>query len=308
MKIMRKALLAAAVMAVVPAAAYADVQDQAGRSDHGDRGNHGNWGGGGDRARPTPPQAQRGSGMMVMSRGVPEAPRAAPPQQQVPQAQFRPEQRGGWQNGDRGQGGSGWRGRGDARGNPAQIPNNGDSAVNRGQRWGDNRRVGNDDGRRGDNRYHGQWNNQDRDRWNRGDPNAGQWNWGDRRWEGRRDAGDRWDGKRGVSGRPGGNDHRWDANRWRNDRRYDWRDWRGSHRHLFNRHYNGPRGYHYRSVYAGFFLEPLFYGSSYWLDDPYDYRLPPVSWPLRWVHYYNDALLVDITTGEVIDVIQNFFF
>jgi len=33
-----------------------------------------------------------------------------------------------------------------------------------------------------------------------------------------------------------------------------------------------------------------------------------VEWPLRWVHYYNDALLVDVTTGEVVDVIPNFFF
>jgi len=87
-----------------------------------------------------------------------------------------------------------------------------------------------------------------------------------------------------------------------------WRDWRNGHRDLFSRHYHAPRGYRYRSVYAGFFLEPFFYGSSYWLDDPYDYRLPPVEWPLRWVHYYNDALLVDVTTGEVVDVIPNFFF
>jgi len=36
--------------------------------------------------------------------------------------------------------------------------------------------------------------------------------------------------------------------------------------------------------------------------------LPVVEWPLRWVRYYDDALLVDTTTGEVIDVIQNFFF
>ena len=36
--------------------------------------------------------------------------------------------------------------------------------------------------------------------------------------------------------------------------------------------------------------------------------IPPVEWPLQWVHYYNDALLVDVTTGEVVDVIPNFFF
>ena len=47
---------------------------------------------------------------------------------------------------------------------------------------------------------------------------------------------------------------------------------------------------------------------SYWIDDPYDYRLPEAYGEYRWVRYYNDALLVDIYTGEVVDVVYDIFY
>ena len=322
MKSVRMALLAAAALAVVPGAAWAERQNQPDQNNHADRGGHGDRGnrGGGD-SRPAPPQG-RGSGMMVTPGSAPNGFRPAP--QAMPQPQ--PQNRGNWQGNWRGPGAQG---RGDVRvDRPAPIPN-ADTGQARAQ-WrqgdrGDDRANGD---HRWDNNNRGQWNGGDRRPDNdnhhgdngRGQWDRGQWNNGDHSWNGNRDQrnnGDhRWDNNRGQwnngdhswNGRRGGNDHRWDSNRWRNDRRYDWRDWRSSHRNLFNRHYYAPRGYHYRSVYAGFFLEPFFYGSSYWLDNPYDYRLPPVEWPLQWIHYYNDALLVDVTTGEVVDVIPNFFF
>jgi hypothetical protein len=127
----------------------------------------------------------------------------------------------------------------------------------------------------------------------------------DRRWDNdhRQDNDHRWDNNRRWD-----NSRRWDPSRWRNDHRYDWRGWRDHNHDLFRWRYYAPRGYHYRPVYRGFYLEPFFYGSSYWLADPFEYRLPPVEWPLRWVRYYNDALLVDVTTGEVVDIIQEFFW
>jgi len=187
----------------------------------------------------------------------------------------------------------------------------------RGQ-WRRDDRNGRTDDRRWDNRDRGQWSGSDRrsdDNRRRWDNDNRRWSGGDRRWDNdnrRWNGGDRrGDNDRRWSGgdrRWSGGDHRWDPGRWRNDHRYDWRSWRSSHRDLFRGRYYAPRGYSYRSVYAGFFLEPFFYGSSYWLADPYAYRLPPVEWPLRWVRYYDDALLVDVTTGEVIDVIQGFFW
>jgi hypothetical protein len=29
---------------------------------------------------------------------------------------------------------------------------------------------------------------------------------------------------------------------------------------------------------------------------------------MRWIRYYNDALLVDVYTGEVVDAIRGFFW
>ena len=43
-------------------------------------------------------------------------------------------------------------------------------------------------------------------------------------------------------------------------------------------------------------------------NDPWAYRLPEAYDDFRWVRYYNDALLVDVYTGEVVDVIQNIFW
>jgi hypothetical protein len=296
MKSMRIALLAAAALAAVPGAAWADRQYQPDRDAHGDRGDRGDRGGGGDRARPAAAQERHGSGMMVMPGRTPDSARPTAPQAPQAQAQYR----GGWR-------GPGTQDRGDVRRDRPATVASADAIQPRAQ-WRQADRGGNarNDGRSNDTRH---WDNNRRGQWDGGDRrwdnnNRGQWNNGDHRRDWRPNQG----GNHSWNSRDGGNRHHWDAGRWRNDHRYDWRDWRGSHRSLFNRHYYAPRGYHYRSVYAGFFLEPLFYGSSYWLDNPYDYRLPPVEWPLQWVHYYNDALLVDVTTGEVVDVIPNFFF
>ena len=102
--------------------------------------------------------------------------------------------------------------------------------------------------------------------------------------------------------------HRWSGD-WRRDHRYDWRNHRERHRSLFRfgRYYD-PYGWGYRRFSIGFNLWPSYYGSNFWLNDPWQYRLPPAYGPYRWVRYYDDALLVNIYTGQVVDVINNFFW
>nr|WP_254306070.1 RcnB family protein [Sphingopyxis sp. BSNA05] len=51
-----------------------------------------------------------------------------------------------------------------------------------------------------------------------------------------------------------------------------------------------------------------FYGSRYWINDPWRYRLPTAYAGTRWIRYYDDVLLVDTYSGEVIDVIYDFFW
>ena len=115
------------------------------------------------------------------------------------------------------------------------------------------------------------------------------------------------------------NDRRWDNDRrdnrrwnnaWRNDRRYDWRSYRNSNRNIYRigRYYAPYRNYYYRPLSAGFRLDSLFFGNSYWINDPWQYRLPPAYAGTRWVRYYDDVVLVDTYTGEVLDVIRDFFW
>ncbi len=113
------------------------------------------------------------------------------------------------------------------------------------------------------------------------------------------------DGHRWSGDRDG---HRWSGD-WRRDHRYDWRSYRDRNRSLFRfGSYYDPYGYSYRRFSIGFNLWPSYYGSNYWLNDPWMYRLPPAYGPYRWVRYYDDALLVNIYTGQVVDVINNFFW
>jgi hypothetical protein len=102
--------------------------------------------------------------------------------------------------------------------------------------------------------------------------------------------------------------HRWSGD-WRHDRRYDWWNYRNRYSSLFRLgNYYDPYGWGYRRYSTGLSLWPSYYGSSYWLNDPWQYRLPSVYGPYRWVRYYDDALLVNIYTGEVADVVLNFFW
>ncbi len=111
----------------------------------------------------------------------------------------------------------------------------------------------------------------------------------------------------GVS-RHGGSHSRWTQN-WRNDRRYDWRNHRNRHRTTFSLgFYYDPFGYSYRRYSIGSYMYPNYYRSSYWINDPWQYRLPPAYGPYRWVRYHNDALLIDTWSGEVVDVIYGFFW
>ena len=108
----------------------------------------------------------------------------------------------------------------------------------------------------------------------------------------------------------------WDDRRswnrsWQNDRRYNWRYYRERNRNLYRMpRYYSPRGwgYGYRRFSIGVTLSSLLFSPSYWINEPYRYHLPPVYGPYRWVRYYDDAVLVDIRTGRVVDVIYDIFW
>jgi len=319
---MRKYLLAAimAASALVPAAAFAqDHREWRGRGDGGQRPDQPRA----PQAQPqvqVPPQAQ--------ARPQPQAPQGQRWQGRGTDGYNRPQFQGG--RGD----GRGFQGQPGAR--PDQQPGaqpQGQAPVQpQGGGWQGNRGDGN--GRGGDGRG---WQGGDRGgNRNGGRPGDGAWQ-GDRgnqprpggdRWQGtdpRRDGRpDGWQQGRGND-RPGGwqqgrggdwnrgnGGDRRDWNRgWRSDNRYNYFAYRSSNRGIYHLpRYYAPSGwgYGYRRFGVGLTLDSILYGQNYWIEDADYYRLPPAYGPYRWVRYYNDALLVDIYTGQVVDTVYDIFW
>jgi hypothetical protein len=168
----------------------------------------------------------------------------------------------------------------------------------------------------------GNWNGgRDSNTW-QGSRDGRDTNRGDRdgSWQDNRDGRDYRDGDRNTSYRDSDRnrsyrdndrrDHRqWDR-RWRDSNRYNWSSYRYSNRHIYTpgRYYAPYRNYSYRRLSIGFSLDRLFFGNRYWINDPWQYRLPEVYGDYRWIRYYDDVLLVDMYTGEVVDVIYDFFW
>ena len=172
--------------------------------------------------------------------------------------------------------------------------------------------IGDDSRRSGRNRT---YTDQDRNRSYRDGNRADNWrdnnrteNWRDQR-QTYRDA--YRDGNRQDRYRNGYNQAHRDWNRgWRNDNRYNWSGYRSHNRNHYRlgRYYSPYNSWSYRRLSVGFFLDDLFYSNRYWINDPWSYRLPDAYGPYRWVRYYDDALLVNIYTGEVVDVINDMFW
>ena len=277
----RLAIVAGAALIAIPAGAMAQAGDPA---DHGHRGGGGERGGfqrGAAPAQPAPAPVQPAAAPV----------QAQPPAQPAAQAQAAQPYR----NYARGfQGGNAYAGRpnGNYTGNPqyqrpaAAAP---DANQPRGNYARDNSRGGyNSSGNYPANTY------QNRKVGNPGNFNGQRGNSG-------------FQGQSFRGGPPAGYGN-WSHN-WRGDNRYDWRGYRDQNRDLFHigRYYAPYRGYSYSRLGIGFSLDPVFWGSSYWIYDPWQYRLPAAYGPYHWVRYYGDVLLIDTRNGQVVDAIYDFF-
>lgn len=193
---------------------------------------------------------------------------------------------------------------------PVATPPNRENRLGNGQaggwqneNWQRNNQPGNNGGRdrrpdvRPDsNQWKGDASRPDSGRLQVGNSWQNQNNW---RSNGRLNANDRWRDQQ-----------RW-SNNWRRDNRYDWSGYRQSNRSAYRLPaYRAPSGWSsgYSRFSIGLFLGAPLYSNSYWIDDPYSYRLPPAYGTLRWIRYYDDALLIDIRDGYIVDVIHSFFW
>lgn len=107
-----------------------------------------------------------------------------------------------------------------------------------------------------------------------------------------------------------GHDYRRWNTRWRGSSRFDWFGWRNRYPSYFQvgLYYAPYRNYSYRRLSIGYLLDSLFFDQEYWIADPSYYRLPEAYGPYRWVRYYDDAVLVNIYSGEVADLVYSFFW
>jgi hypothetical protein len=297
---MRKALIGFFLAAAVMAPAAAEAQ-RGHRDGGGDRGSHSRGNGDGGNRNGGESRAAR-----IEARNEARSQNAQPqqPQQaQQPRAQVAQSPRGdgGNRGGNRG---GGW--------------NRGNDNNNGGNRGGWNRGGG--DGNRGrrdqPSIYPQAWQGNPNDprlqhyrELERRNQNGGY----DRGGRGERDGRNWRNGRNGQDSRRGDRNRNWrnDWNRgWRNDNRYNWSSWRSRNRHAYHLspYYSPYRNWRYQRFSVGLFLDSLFYSQRYWIGDPWQYRLPAAPYGTQWVRYYNDVLLVDVYTGEVVDVIYDFFW
>ncbi|WP_082474862.1 RcnB family protein [Sphingomonas sp. Leaf343] len=97
---------------------------------------------------------------------------------------------------------------------------------------------------------------------------------------------------------------------WRSENRYDWTRYRSVNRNAYRLpRYYAPYGWNsYRRLSIGLSLAPQLWGQNYWIADPWSYRLPDAYGQYRWVRYYDDALLVDLDSGQVVDAVYGIFW
>jgi Ni/Co efflux regulator RcnB len=72
--------------------------------------------------------------------------------------------------------------------------------------------------------------------------------------------------------------------------------------------YRPPAGYYARRWAWGMTLPSLFWARQYWLTDYTIYDLPPPPFGAIWVRVGSDALLIDQTSGMIIEVDYGVFY
>ena len=72
--------------------------------------------------------------------------------------------------------------------------------------------------------------------------------------------------------------------------------------------YHRPSGWYYRRWSYGDFLPALFFTQDNWIDSYDQFGLSDPPEGTTWVRYGDDALLVDVDTGEIIQVVYGVFY
>jgi Ni/Co efflux regulator RcnB len=71
--------------------------------------------------------------------------------------------------------------------------------------------------------------------------------------------------------------------------------------------YARPSGWYYRRWVFGDMLPPIFWAQNYWIASWWQFDLPIPPYGFQWVRYGSDAILVNVTTGQVLQVQYGLF-
>jgi Ni/Co efflux regulator RcnB len=112
---------------------------------------------------------------------------------------------------------------------------------------------------------------------------------------------------RGPQGRPGANNAMRGPSRDFSSARNYHQNFNASRR-FHGPAYRPPQGYYARRWTWGMTLPGLFWDRQYWLTDYSIYDLPPPPFGAIWVRVGGDALLIDQTSGMIIEVDYGVFY
>ncbi|HUJ04164.1 MAG TPA: RcnB family protein [Rhizomicrobium sp.] len=88
---------------------------------------------------------------------------------------------------------------------------------------------------------------------------------------------------------------------------HHWQQNLSAEHHFHGAPYHRPDGWYYRRWVFGMVLPTLFWTQNYWIDDYWDYDLPDPPYGYVWVRYGDDALLVNVRTGYVLQAEYDLF-
>jgi len=92
--------------------------------------------------------------------------------------------------------------------------------------------------------------------------------------------------------------------------RLDFHSWQrnfGAPKHFHWQPYHQPNGWYYRRWVFGMVLPSFFWTQDYWINDYWDFDLPDPPYGYVWVRYGDDALLVNVRTGFILQVEYDLF-
>ncbi|HYV87718.1 MAG TPA: RcnB family protein, partial [Candidatus Polarisedimenticolia bacterium] len=175
------------------------------------------------------------------------------------------------------------------------------------RQWGQNGQGQWQQNGQGQNR---QWSQNGQGQWQQnGQPRYQQWgqgqNW--QQWGGQ--GGQQWNRHQydWSAYHPGRRPPEWD--RYRRDfdpRPYQWN--RISQRHYRWEPYIEPQGWYYQRWTYGEILPGIFWSQQYWLPNYAEFGLLDPPYGYVWVRYGNDALLIDVESGQILSVEYGIFY